>query len=68
MDKTCKSNEDCEVAIFRSQSGVRVRNTWTICREVGDNSEKSELIPNVAAGRHLPVAEVGDPQGPDASR
>ncbi len=60
MDKTCKSNDDCEVAIFRSWSGVRVRNTWTICRKVGDNSEKSELIPNVVVGGHPPITKVGD--------
>ena len=60
MDKTCKSSADCGVAIFRSRSGARVRNTWAICREVGDNSEKSELIPNVVAGRHLLAPKVGD--------
>ena len=60
MDKTCKSNDDCEVAIFRSQSGARVRNTWVICLEVGDNSEKSELIPDVTLGRHLSGFKVGD--------
>ncbi len=47
VDKTCKSNADCRVAISCSRSGVRVRNTWVICREVGDNPEKSGLIPNV---------------------
>ncbi len=60
MDKTCKSSDDCEVAIFCSQSGVRVRNTWIICRKVGDNSEKSELIPNVVAGGHPLAPKVGD--------
>ena len=60
MDKTCKSNGHYGVAIFCSDSGVRVRNTWAICREVGDNSEKSELIPNVASGGHPLAAEVGD--------
>ena len=60
MDKTCKSSDYFGVAIFRSGSGARVRNTWVICREVGDNSLKGELIPNVAAGRHLPVVKVGD--------
>ncbi len=60
MDKTCKSNDYYGVAIFRSESGARVRNTWVICREVGDNSEKSELIPNVVAGGHPLAPEVGD--------
>ena len=60
MDKTCKSNADYGVAIFRSRSGARVRNTWVICREVGDNSLKGELIPNVIIGRHLLMIEVGD--------
>ena len=60
MDKTCKSNADLRVAIFASRSGARVRNTWVICREVGDNSLKGELIPNVARRRHLFLAKVGD--------
>ena len=60
MDKTCKSNADYEVAIFHSWSGARVRNTWVICREVGDNSLKGELIPDTIAGRHLLVIKVGD--------
>ncbi len=60
MDKTCKSNDDYGVAIFCSQSGARVRNTWTIYRKDWDNSEKSELIPDVVVGRHLLATEVGD--------
>ena len=60
MDKTCKSDADCRVAIFGSRSGVRVRNTWVICPEVGDNSLKGELIPNVDIGRHLLISEAGD--------
>ena len=60
MDKTCKSNADYQVAIFDSRSGARVRNTWAICREVGDNSLKGELIPNVKIGRHLLIFKVGD--------
>ena len=60
MDKTCKSDADCRVAIFGSRSGVRVRNTWVICPEVGDNSLKGELIPNVKTGGHPLVFEVGD--------
>ena len=60
MDKTCKSNADYGVAIFRGWSGVRVRNAWVICREVGDNLLKGELIPNVTAGRHLLAFKVGD--------
>ena len=60
MDKTCKSNADFKVAIFWSRSGARVRNTWVICREVGDNSLKGELIPDVNFGRHLLKFKVGD--------
>ena len=60
MDKTCKSNDDHGVAIFRGWSGARVRNTWIICREVWDNSEKSELIPDVKL-RGQPLGfKVGD--------
>ena len=47
MDKTCKSNADSRVAIFWGRSGARVRNTWAICRKVGDSSPKGELIPHV---------------------
>ena len=60
MDKTCKSNDYYWVAIFGSESGARVRNTWVICREVGDNSLKGELIPNMIIGRHLLMIKVGD--------
>ena len=60
MHKTCKSNAKYGVAIFRVWSGARVRNTWAICREVGDNLLKGELIPNVIIGRHLLMIEVGD--------
>ncbi len=60
MDKTCKSSDDQGVAIFLDWSGARVRNTWVICHEVGDNSLKGELIPNVARGRHLSLAKAGD--------
>ena len=60
MDKTCKSNADLRVAIFVSRSGARVRNTWVICREVGNNSLKGELMPNVIFGRHLLMIKVGD--------
>ena len=37
-----------------------MRNTWVICHEVGDNSLKGELIPNVARWRHLCLAKAGD--------
>ncbi len=60
MDKTCKSNAGCRVAIFGSRSGVRVRNTWVICREDRDNSEKSVLIPDVAVEGHPLAVEAGD--------
>ncbi len=38
-----------------------MRNTWVICREVGNNLLKGELIPNVTSGRHLLGFKVGDP-------
>ena len=60
MDKTCKSNANFGVAIFRSWSGERVRNMWVICREVWDNLLKGELIPDVIAGGYLSVIKVGD--------
>ena len=60
MDKTCKSNADCRVAIFGGRSGARVRNTWAICHKVGDNLLKGELIPNVVFERHLLKTKVGD--------
>ena len=50
MDKTCKSNGISGVAIHQWSSGVRVRNTWATCPEVGDSSPKGELIPHVATG------------------
>ena len=50
MDKTCKSNGILFVAIHVKSSGVRVRNTWVICREVGDSSSKGELIPHMVSG------------------
>ncbi len=31
----------------KKSSGERVRNTWAICREVGDSSPKGELIPHM---------------------
>ena len=60
MDKTCKSSAGYGVAIFRSWSGARVRNTWVICREDWDNLLKGELIPNVTIGGHPLVVKVGD--------
>ncbi len=60
MDKTCKSNADYEVAIFRGQSGERVRNTWVICREDWDNLLKGELIPDVIFGWHHLKIKAGD--------
>ena len=60
MDKTCKSSAGWRVAIFFNWSGARVRNTWVICHEVGDNLLKGELIPNVTVEGHLPTVEVGD--------
>ena len=68
MDKTCKSNAHNRVAIFGCGSGARVRNTWVICREDGDNSLKGELIPDEITEGHLLVMKVGDPQGPDTLR
>ena len=60
MDKTCKSSATFTVAIQWKLSGARVRNTWVICRGVGDNSLKGELIPDVIAGGHPLALKVGD--------
>ena len=60
MDKTCKSSGIHRVAIFCVFSGARVRNTWAIYREVGDNSLKGELIPDVKIGEHSLIFKVGD--------
>ena len=60
MDKTCKSNESLQVAIFAGVSGGRVRNTWVIYRKVWDNLLKGELIPDVIAGGHPLALKVGD--------
>ena len=60
MDKTCKSDADPRVAIFGMFSGARVRNTWVICLEARNNSEKSELMPDVTGGWHQPPFEAGD--------
>ncbi len=60
MDKTCKSNDHYGVAIFRGESGARVRNTWVICREDWNNPEKSGLIPDVVTGGLPLVTKVGD--------
>ena len=60
MDKTCKSSETFRIAIFVVFSGERVRNTWVICHEVGDNSLKGELIPDVEFGWHHLISKAGD--------
>ena len=60
MDKTCKSNDHCGVAIFRSESGARVRNAWAIYREAWNNSLKGELIPDVIVGGHPLTIKAGD--------
>ena len=60
MDKTCKSNGEQRVAISSVLSGERVRNTWVICREVGNNLPKGELIPNVIVSRHRQTIKAGD--------
>ena len=60
MDKTCKSNADYEVAIFRGRSGARVRNTWAIYRKAWNNSLKGELIPDVISGGHPLEIKAGD--------
>ncbi len=60
MDKICKLNADSGVAIHQSWSSARVRNTWVICPEVGDNSLKGELIPDVKFGWHHLTFKAGD--------
>ena len=61
MDKTCKSNGICFVAIQSKSSGARVRNTWAICREMGDSSPKGELIPHVAIEGFFETLKSGQP-------
>jgi hypothetical protein len=60
VDKTCKSSGTFRVAIFGMFSGARVRNTWVIYLEARNNSEKSELIPDVMFEWHLLNIKVGD--------
>jgi hypothetical protein len=60
VDKTCKSNGKQRVAIFSVSSGERVRNTWVICREVGNNLPKGELIPDVIIDWHQLIIKAGD--------
>jgi hypothetical protein len=60
VDKTCKSSGIFRVAIFEMSSGARVRNTWVICHEAGDNSGKPELIPNVNILGHPEMLKAGD--------
>ena len=48
------------VAIQMKFSGERVRNTWAICREVGDSSPKGELIPHVARVESLESQSRGN--------
>ena len=40
-------------------SGERVRNTWAICREVGDSSPKGELIPHMIRDDIFPTSKPG---------
>ena len=61
VDKTCKSNGISFVAIPVMSSGVRVRNTWGICREVGDSSPKGELIPHAVSEDILATPKPGQP-------
>ncbi len=37
-----------------------MRNTWATCPEVGNNSPKGELIPNVIVGWHRLAIKAGD--------
>ncbi len=41
------------------ESGERVRNTWAICLQVGDNTPKGMLIPNVVFPRMGERLKVG---------
>ena len=66
--KTCKSNGIFCVAIYRMFSGVRVRNTWAICREVGDSSPKGELIPHVIREDILSKLKSGQPDASCGAR
>ena len=49
-----------QVAILVMLSGARVRNTWVIYREVGDNSLKGEVIPDVVSEWHHSATKAGD--------
>ncbi len=60
MDKTCKSDDHYRVAIFCGESGVRVLNTWVICREDRDNLPKGRLIPDATPERLLLEFKAGD--------
>ncbi len=41
------------------ESGERVRNTWVIYLQVGDNFPKGELIPNMVLQRMLGTLKLG---------
>ena len=60
MDKTCKSNGKHSIVILDVSSGERVRNTWVIYRKVGNNFEKSMLIPDVIYLGHPEQIKAGD--------
>ncbi len=60
MDKTSKSNGIFSLAIGKRSSGVRVRNTWATCREVGDSSPKGELIPHSVSETFSPDQSRGN--------
>ena len=66
MDKTCKSNAGILAAMLVYRSGERVRNTWVIYREVGNNLPKGRLIPDETSPRHLGGLKAGDQKWPGA--
>ena len=44
---------------FLKLSGGRVSNAWVTCPFVGNNFEKSELIPHILTGSHDTVRKDG---------
>ena len=63
MPNTCKSNGVLSMEFFGTKltelSGGRVSNAWVTCPFVGNNFEKSELIPLTLAGPHGPARKDG---------
>ena len=63
MPNTCKSNGVLFSEFFGTKkselSGGRVSNAWVTCPFVGNNFEKSKLIPHELTGSHDRVRKDG---------